>query len=638
MAHGGMGKGKGPARLNLKDSWTVFKRLFKEIGNFRTHAIIVAVTIIIHAVMYAVATMYLKEILSFIFDRALTNDPERFIGLAKMMGVLIALYLVSVISLTIAARLTLTLSTSMLCELRIKMFKHMQNLPVSYFDNNLRGDIMSRYTNDTDAIRELLSNGFKELIHATVIIISVFVSMLVLSPLLTLVVVGSLVIIGILVVIFTSKTGKYFIRIQEETASVNGYAEEYVSGQKVVKVFCHEDVIIKGFEEKSQGLRKMGTKGHTYSHILMPLLGNISYINYATVAMSGAALAIHGYLGPITGAIATITMFLQLSRQVSRPVTIVSQQFNSVMMAIAGAKRIFDMLDEPVEADEGYVSLVNCEARCDEIKECEERTGRWAWKHPHKQLGTTTYKPLDGDIVFENVNFSYVEGKPVLKNVNLYAKPGQMIALVGATGAGKTTITNLINRFYDIPEDSKIRYDGINIKKIKKADLRKSMAMVLQDTHLFTGTVRENIMYGKLDATDEEVEAAVEIANATSFISHLPEGLDTMLTADGSNLSQGQRQLINIARAAIADPPVLVLDEATSSIDTRTEAVIQQGLAQLMEGKTVFVIAHRLSTVRNADAILVIENGEIIERGNHEDLLAQKGKYYELFTGLYTWE
>jgi ATP-binding cassette subfamily B protein len=638
MAHGKRMKGKGPARLSFKESLGVFKRLFRELGNFKVHAVIIAVTIVIHAVMYAVGTMYLKEILSYIFSSVNSTSSDRFIGLAKMMGVLITLDLISVISLTISSRLTLTLSTSMLCELRIKMFKHMQNLPVSYFDKNVRGDIMSLYTNDTDAIRELLSNGYRDLIHATVIIISVFVSMLVLSPLLTLIVIGSLVLIGVLFVIFTAKTGKYFVRIQECTATVNGYAEEYVSGQKVVKVFCHEDEIIKGFEEKSQELRKVATKGQSYTFMLMPLLGNISYINYAVVAMSGAALAIQGYLGPVAGAIATLTMFLQLSRQVSRPVAIVSQQFNSVMMALAGAKRIFDMLDEPIESDEGYVSLVNCEMECDEIKECAERTGRWAWKHPHKQLGTTTYKSLDGDIVFENVNFSYVEGKPVLRNVNLYAKPGQMIALVGATGAGKTTITNLINRFYEIPEDSKIRYDGINIKKIKKADLRKSMAMVLQDTHLFTGTVRENIRYGKLDATDEEVEKAAEIANATSFISHLPEGFDTMLTADGANLSQGQRPLINIARAAIADPPVLVLDEATSSVDTRTEAVIQQGLAQLMEGKTVFVIAHRLSTVRNANAILVIENGEIIERGTHDDLLAQKGKYYELFTGLYTWE
>ncbi|NLT19007.1 MAG: putative ABC transporter ATP-binding protein [Firmicutes bacterium ADurb.Bin080] len=628
--------GKPMAKLDFKESLSVFKRLFKELGSFRIRVIIVFISIVLHSVSYAVGTMYLKEILTFIFENA-ANGVVDFKGLAEMMAWFIFIDVIGILTITVASRMTLTIAASMLCQLRVKMFDHMQKLPISYFDRNIHGEIMSRYTNDTDAIRELLSNGFRELINGAVTVLSVFVSMLILSPILTLIVIGNLILMGFLVVIVTGKTGKYFLGIQKQTADVNGYVEEYIAGQKVVKVFCHENVVVKGFGKKNDELRIIGTKGSTYAQILMPLLGNLSYLNYAIVAIGGSSLIALGKMGSMAAGIATLVMFLQLARQIGRPVAMISQQFNAVMMALAGAKRVFDMMDEPVEVDDGYVTLVNIQRdENGEIRECDCRTGSWAWKHPHKD-GSLTYKELKGDIQFEDVSFQYVKDKKVLKNVDLYAKPGQQIAFVGATGAGKTTITNLINRFYDIP-DGKIRYDGININKIKKADLRRSLAMVLQDTHLFTGTVMDNIRYGKLDATDEEVMKAAEVANATSFISHLPEGFNTMLTSDGANLSQGQRQLISIARAAVADPPVLILDEATSSIDTRTEAAIQKGLAQLMKGKTVFIIAHRLSTVRNADAILVLQDGEIIERGDHDKLMLLRGKYYQLYNGLFSWE
>lgn len=623
-------------KLNFKDGLIVFKRLFKELGSFRLRVIIVFFGFILHAVTYAVGTMYLKNILAFIFENAAIGVVD-YMGLAEMMAWFIFIDVVGLLCITIASRMTLTIASSMLCSLRVKMFDHMQKLPISYFDKNIHGEIMSRYTNDTDAIRELLSNGFREFISGAVTVVSVFVSMLILSPILTLIVIGNLILMGVLVVIVTGRTGKYFVKMQNQVAKVNGYVEEYVTGQKVVKVFCHENAIIDQFSKKSEELRLVGTQASTYSQMIMPLLGNLSYLNYAVVAMGGAALIASGTMWTLATGMATLVMFLQLARQIGRPVAMISQQMNGVLMALAGAKRVFEMLDEPVEEDNGYVTLVN--AIIDSkgnITESKDRTGRWAWKHPHKD-GSLTYKELKGDIQFEDVSFSYVKDKKVLKNVDLYAKTGQQIAFVGATGAGKTTITNLINRFYDVP-DGKIRYDGININKIKKSDLRRSLGMVLQDTHLFTGTVMENIRYGKLDSTDEEVMRAAEVANATSFINHLPEGFNTLLTADGANLSQGQRQLISIARAAIADPPVLVLDEATSSIDTRTEAAIQKGLAQLMKGKTVFIIAHRLTTVRNADAILVLEDGSIIERGNHDKLMQLQGKYYKLYNGLFSWE
>lgn len=627
---------KFAGKLSFKESMTVFKRLFKELGSFRIRVIIVVVSIILHAASYAVGTMYLREILAFIFQNAASGIVD-LKGLAEMMAWFILIDIIGILTITVSSRMTLTIAASMLCQLRVKMFDHMQKLPIEYFDKHLHGEIMSRYTNDTDAIRELLSNGFSELISGSVTVLSVFVSMLVLSPILTLIVVGNLILMGVLVVIITGKTGKYFVQIQKNMAEVNGYVEEYVTGQKVVKVFSYEETVINEFGKKNEKLREVGTKGSTYAQMLMPILGNLSYLNYAVVAMGGAALIALGKMGAAAIGIATLVMFLQLSRQIGRPVASISQQFNAVMMALAGANRVFQMVDEPAEVDAGYVTLVNAEIdEYGNIKESEHRTGRWAWKHPHKDK-TITYKELKGDIQFEDVSFAYVKDKKVLKNVDLYARPGQQIAFVGATGAGKTTITNLINRFYDIP-DGKIRYDGININKIKKADLRRSLAMVLQDTHLFTGTVLENIRYGRLDATDEEVMRAAEVANATTFISHLPEGFNTILTSDGTNLSQGQRQLISIARTAIADPPVLILDEATSSIDTRTEAAIQKGLAQLMKGKTVFVIAHRLSTIKNADAILVLEDGEIIERGDHDKLMLLNGKYYQLYQGLFSWE
>ena len=522
------------------------------------------------------------------------------------------------------------ITSNMLKQIRMDMFNHMQNLPIRYFDTHTHGEIMSLYTNDTDTMREMLTMSIPQLFNSVLTVISVFTMMLILSPILVV-----LVLVILAVMIFSigkigGRSSKNFIRQQQTIGKVNGFIEEMIEGQKVVKVFCREESAKKDFDKLNDELCDAADKAHTFANILMPIMGNLGYVLYAVTAIGGGLMSVG--MGLDLGSLA---VFLQYTRSFANPVTQISQQFNSVLMALAGAERIFNFLDEPIEEDNGDVTLVYAKRTQNGLEETEKRTGVWAWKMETEN--GTEYTEVKGDVRFRDVTFGYVENKTVLHNVSLYAKPGQKIAFVGSTGAGKTTITNLVNRFYDISK-GEITYDGIDIARIRKSDLRRSLGMVLQDTHLFTGTVKENIRYGKLDATDEEIYAAAKMANADSFIRHLPDGYDTMLTADGANLSQGQRQLLAIARAAVADPPVLILDEATSSIDTRTEALIEKGMDKLMEGRTVFVIAHRLSTVRNSNAIMVLENGEIIERGDHDDLIEQKGRYYNLYTGMFMLE
>ncbi len=530
------------------------------------------------------------------------------------------------------ARIMLGISTGALMKIRMELFSAMEALPIRFFDNHTHGELMSLYTNDVDTLREMLSNSIANILSGLLTVCGYFVVMLITSWQLTIVVIVSLIVMTWVTKVIGGRSAKFFIRQQAALGKVNGYIEEMIEGQKVVKVFCHEPQAKAGFDELNEALCKSATSAHTFANILMPIMNNINHINYAVVATVGAAIAI---LQPDTLSVGMLVAFLTFTNSFSRPFSMISQQLNSILTALAGAERIFRVIDEKPEEDEGYVTLVY--ARKDEegnIIESEERTGLWAWRHPHKADGSVTYTELRGKVELDGVTFGYVPEKTVLKNISLYAKPGQKIAFVGSTGAGKTTITNLINRFYDVP-DGKIRYDGININKIRKSDLRRSLAMVLQDPHLFSGTILDNIRYGKLDATDEDCIQAAKLANADSFIRHLPDGYNTYITGDGANLSQGQVQLLNIARAAVADPPVLILDEATSSIDTRTEALIEKGMDKLMEGRTVFVIAHRLSTVRNSNAIMVLENGEIIERGDHDDLISQKGKYYQLYTGAF---
>lgn len=566
------------------------------------------------------------------FVEAGVPRAESLMLLGQNVGIMLAIYFVGALGGFISMRLLLTVSTGTLYAVRTQMFEKMERLPIAYFDKRTHGEIMSRYTTDTDALREMISNGIPNIVNSLLTIVGVFVLMMVYSPLLTLFVIVMLVVMILAVGLIGGKGSKFFVLQQAGIARANGYIEEYVEGQKVVQVFNHEQKTIEGFREINGDLCKAETSAQTFAQILMPIMGNLSYINYVVTAVAGALLISAGHL---EGGAPLLISFLTLSRQFSMPLTQISQQFNGVMTALAGAERILKLLNEAPESDDGYVTLVNAET--DEkgnITEADTRTGKWAWKHYHRMTDTTTYAEWKGEVEFENVSFEYEPGKPVLKNVSFLVKPGSKIALVGSTGAGKTTITNLLNRFYDVTE-GKIRYDGINIQKIAKDDLRRSMAMVLQDVHLFTGSVRDNIRYGRSDATDAEVEAAAELANAASFIERLENGYDTELTADGVNLSQGQRQLLSIARAAAADPPVLVLDEATSSIDTRTEALIEQGMDRLMRGRTVFIIAHRLSTVRNSDCIFLIEGGEIIERGSHDELIAQKGRYYKLYTGAF---
>ena len=607
-------------------------------AEYKALLLLVVVFIICSSLANVIGTSFLQKII----DNYLTplikdsGNAELYRGFMAVLGQMMLVYVIGALCTFGYSRIMLNISTKTLFKIRTDLFTHMETLPIKYFDTHTHGELMSRYTNDIDTIREMLSNAVSSFISSAVTIIGVFVMMVYYSWQLTLVSIGMLFVILFLTGKIGGKSGKYFKEQQKEIGAVNGYIEEMIDGQKVVKVFVHEKQAKEEFEQLNDRLCEASTNANTFANILGPVNNNLGHVQYALTAVVGGILAIkgvHSFSGPIM--VGTVVAFLQYTRNFSMPISQVSQLFNSVLSALAGAERIFNMIDEPSEVDDGYVTLVNAkEAPDGTLTECSERTGVWAWKHPHKADGTITYTKVQGRVEFDDVTFGYEENKTVLNGISLYAKPGQKIAFVGSTGAGKTTITNLINRFYDVP-DGKIRYDGININKIKKDDLRRSLSMVLQDTHLFTGTVMDNIRYGKLDATDEEVIKAAKLANADSFIRHLPEGYDTMLYSDGANLSQGQRQLLAIARAAVADPPVLILDEATSSIDTRTEALIEKGMDSLMEGRTVFVIAHRLSTVRNSDAIMVLEHGNIIERGNHDALIADHGKYYQLYTGMF---
>lgn len=616
-------------KFKPRNPMKTFKRIFGYLGRYKLQLAIVLFFVVISTGANIAGTYFLKPLINNYITPFIGHKNPDLSKFITMLALMASIYLLGVLSTYIYNRIMLKISTGTLFRIRTDLFEHMQSLPIKYFDTNTHGDLMSRFTNDIDAVREMLGEVLVQLLSSIINIVGVFTVMIFLSPALTLLVVGMLAVMIFTIKKLGAKSSSYFIKQQSSIGIVNGYIEEMTEGQKVVKVFNHENEVKDKFNNLVEDLYKASKGANTFANMLRPIMFNLSYVLYSLTAMVGATMIVSGGMD-----IGTLASFLQYTRNFSNPITALSQMFNSFLYALAGAERIFEVLDEKPEVDDGYVKLVHAVIDKDgTITESEERTGIWAWKHPHKD-GKITYTQLKGDVTFSDVVFSYDENTPVLKGINLYAKPGQKIALVGSTGAGKTTVTNLINRFYDVP-DGKIRYDGININKIGKKDLRRSLAMVLQDTHLFSGTVMENIRYGKLDATDEEVIASAKLANADSFIRHLPQGYGTELTADGSNLSQGQRQLLSIARAAVANPPVLILDEATSSIDTRTESLIEKGMDSLMEGRTVFVIAHRLSTVRNSDAILVLEHGEIIERGNHDELLAQRGRYYQLYTGMF---
>lgn len=614
-----------------KENLQTAKRLLKYVtGTYKVRFVIVFICILLSSIASISVSLSLKFLIDDFISPLIGQKDPNFAELYRALAVLGSIFLMGVIATFTYTRLMVYIGQGVLKKVRDDMFEHMQTLPIRYFDQNTNGSIMSLYTNDTDTLRQMISQSIPQALMSFFTIIVTFISMLILSPLLTIL---AVLIIGLM--IFVTKkiggnSGKYFVRQQKSLADVTGFVEERMNGQRVVKVFNHERKSEEEFDKLNEALFESAAQANTFANMMGPVIGNIGNLQFVLVSVLGGFLSIMGSGGITLGVMAS---YLQFTKSFTQPFMQVAQQFNSIVMALAGAERIFALIDEESEKDEGYVTLVN--AKKDEngnIIECKERTGMWAWKHPHSADGSVSYTELTGDVRFEDVTFGYNEDKVILKDISLFAKPGQNLAFVGSTGAGKTTITNLINRFYDIQE-GKIRYDGINITKIKKDDLRRSLGIVLQDTHLFTGTIMDNIRYGKLDATDEEVYEAAKLAHADQFIKMLPKGYDTMLSGDGEELSQGQRQLLSIARAAVANPPVLILDEATSSIDTRTESIVQKGMDNLMKGRTVFVIAHRLSTIRNSDAIIVLEHGKIIERGDHADLIKMKGTYYQLYTG-----
>ena len=624
---------KGPEGM-AKVNKDVVKRLMSYIGHYKLRFAAVLICIVVNALAMVSCSLYLQTLIdSYITPLLQTATPD-FAPLFRSILIMGCIYAVGILACLFYNRTMVSIAQGTLKRIRDEMFEHMQTLPIRYFDTHTHGDIMSHYTNDTDTLRQMLAQSIPQMFSSLITIISVFFAMLFTSWQLTIFVLCFVFIMLQVTGRVAGKSGYYFIRQQKALGDVNGYIEEMINGQKVIKVFCHEEKAKEIFDQKNEELCKDASAANSFANILMPIMGNLGNLQYVLLATIGGTMALGGAGGMTVG---TIASFLQLSRSFMNPISQISNQLNMVVMALAGAERIFKLMDEEPEVDEGYVTLVN--AKYDEngeLTESKERTGLWAWKHPHGD-GTLTYTKMRGEVRFYDVDFGYNEEKIVLHNISLYAEPGQKVAFVGSTGAGKTTITNLINRFYDLA-DGKIRYDDININKIKKADLRRSLGVVLQETNLFTGTIMENIRYGKLDATDEEVYAAAKLANADDFIRLLPNGYDTVITGNGGSLSQGQRQLIAIARAAVADPPVMILDEATSSIDTRTEAIVQRGMDALMKGRTVFVIAHRLSTVRNSDVIMVLEQGRIIERGSHDKLIAEKGKYYQLYTGAFELE
>ena len=614
-----------------KDTVRTAKRLLKYVTEtYRLRFLLVFVCILLSSVATISVSLSLKFLLDDFIIPLIGEQTPDFSGLYRALGLLGCIFLMGVLATFTYTRMMVYIGQGVLKRIRDDMFEHMQTLPIRYFDQRTNGSIMSLYTNDTDTLRQMISQSIPQVLMSFFTIIVTFISMLLLSPLLTVLAVIMIVVMIIVTRVIGGNSGKYFVRQQKSLADVTGFVEERMNGQRVVKVFNHERKSEQEFDELNEALFVSASRANRFANMMGPVIGNIGNLQFVLTAVLGGFLSVAGIGGITLGVMAS---YLQFTKSFTQPFMQVAQQFNSIIMALAGAERIFELIDEEPEMDEGYVTLVN--AKKDEngtITECKERTGMWAWKHPHSADGSVTYTELKGDVRFEDVTFGYNEDKDILKNISLYAKPGQKLAFVGSTGAGKTTITNLINRFYDI-QDGKIRYDGINIRKIKKDDLRRSLGIVLQDTHLFTGTIMDNIRYGKLDATDEEVYAAAKLAHADHFIRMLPNGYNTLLSSDGEELSQGQRQLISIARAAVADPPVLILDEATSSIDTRTESIVQKGMDNLMKGRTVFVIAHRLSTIRNSNAIIVLEHGKIIERGDHEDLIKQRGTYYQLYTG-----
>ena len=628
-----MGNRRGPhgPRPKVENPGVILRRLFSVIlGHYKFHCLFVLLLIVASTLANVIGNLFLKTLIDSYITPFLHEASPNFAPLLRALLLMACVYYLGAAATYGYSRIMISVTQGTMRSIREDLFRHMESLPIRYFDTHAHGDIMSVYTNDIDTLRQLISQSLPQLVSSAITVVSVFVSMIALNIPLTLIMLAMVALMIRVTRAVTGKSGSYFIEQQRNLGAVNGYIEEMMEGQKVVKVFCHEEASIERFNQLNDALYQSADNANRYANILGPINNNLGHISYVVTAIAGSVLAIFGVGGFTLGGLAA---FLQFNRSFVQPISQISQQLNSVVMALAGADRVFRMMDAPSEEDEGYVELVNAERDANgDIREAGHRTGMWAWKHFHKADGTTTYVEQRGDIVLDGVDFGYNPDKIVLHDIQLYARPGQKIAFVGATGAGKTTITNLLNRFYDIA-DGKIRYDGINITKIKKPDLRRSLGMVLQDTHLFTGTVADNIRYGRLDATDEEVRAAAELAGAAFFIEHLPQGYDTMHPGDGANLSQGQRQLLALARAAVANPPVRILDEATSSIDTRTERIVQEGMDRLMKGRTVFVIAHRLSTVRNSDAIMVLDQGRIIERGTHDQLIAQRGRYYQLYTG-----